>query len=47
MKEINVHCNLYLKVEDGMDIEAALDSLLMHLDPDVDINIHDYELQDN
>ncbi len=46
MKELNVLCNLYLKVEDDVDIEEALDSLLMHLDPDVEINIHERELQE-
>ena len=46
MKELNVLCNLYLKVEDDVDIEEALDSLLMKLDTDVEINIHEWELQE-
>lgn len=43
MKEISVHCNLYMIVDDNYDLEQAFDCLLMHLDPDVAINPYDYE----
>ena len=45
MKELKVYCNLYLEVEDDVDIEEALDKLYFRLDSDVKINVHSYELQ--
>lgn len=45
-KEIVVHCNLYLKLTEGQSIEDALDSVLMMIDPDLEINVFDYELRD-
>lgn len=45
-KEISVLCNLYLEVDDDTDVESALDSVLMHIDPDMGINIHKYELRE-
>ena len=47
MKELNVHCNFYLKVSEPEEISEALDRLLMLLDSDLGINIHSYELQEN
>ena len=46
MKELNVLCNLYLEVEDDVDIQEAVDRLLMYLDPDLKINIHQQEFQE-
>lgn len=45
-KELNVHCNLYLSVEGDTSIDEAIDALLMRLDPDIGINIHDSEFQE-
>lgn len=46
MKELKVLCHLYLEVEDDADIEAALDSLIMKLDSDVDIQVYEQEIQE-
>lgn len=45
MKQINVLCNLYLEVDDGMSAEDAVEYLMMHLDVDVAMNIHEYKLE--
>ena len=48
MKELNVECNLYLKVEDGVDAEEALKRLLECLERNgIDSQIWNYALQDN
>ena len=48
MKEIKVDCMLYLKVEENVTAEEAIDLVLSRLvqNTDLDINVFDYELQE-
>lgn len=45
MKEIKVFCTMYINCEDDETEEEAVDRLLMYIDPEVNVNVHDYEFQ--
>lgn len=46
MKELNVKCNLYIALDPDEEVEHALDRILAMVDPDLGINIHEYEVQE-
>lgn len=46
MKELKVNAILYLKVADDAEIDNAVDSLLLHIDPYVPVYIIEKSFQD-
>ena len=46
MKEFKVNCTLYLTVEDDVSLEDAMNTVLLHLEPDIAINDYSYEFQE-
>ena len=46
MKELNVHCNIYVKVDDNFDVSNAYEKLAEILGENADIQIYEAEIQD-
>ena len=46
MREAKILCTIYLKMEDGMTEEEAVERVLMMIDPDLPVNIHKVDVEE-